>query len=170
MNVRKGLPDDAKAIATIHVRAWQSAYRGIIPSAFLEGLSISQREDAWRQHLISGETTIFVAEESGQVVGWAQLGRSRDTDADRSTGELYAIHVAPEHWRHGVGQHLWSKGVVHLRQSEYAEATLWVIRDNAGACAFYRANGFVADVGIQKTLRIAGSELVEIRLRHKIGG
>jgi ribosomal protein S18 acetylase RimI-like enzyme len=156
MNIRKALPEDARAIATIHVRAWQSAYRGIIPSAFLESLSISQREDAWRQQSLSRGTAILIAEQNGQALGWAQVGRSRDADADDSTGELYAIHVAPEHWRQGVGQQLWNEGAAHLRRSEYTDATLWVLRDNAGARAFYRANGFVADVGVEEDTSNSG--------------
>src|SRR5437763_1209075 len=170
MIIRTARLEDARAIAAIHVRAWQSAYRGIIPSAFLDDLSIDQRENVWRQQLVRGDTTILLAEENEQALGWAQVARSRDADAGSVTGELYAMHVAPEHWRHGVGQQLWREGTVHLRRSGFAEVTLWVLRDNAGACAFYRSNGFAVDVGIEKTLQLAGAELVEIRLRNRIGG
>lgn len=170
MHIRKAVPDDAHPIATIHVRAWQVAYRGIIPSSFLESLSISRRKDFWRQQLQRDEAATFVAEEHGQVLGWAQLGPSRDADAGRSTGELYAIYVAPEHWRQGVGQQLWNEGVVRLRHAAFADATLWVLQQNVSACAFYRAAGFVPDVGIEKTLQVAGSELVEIRLRYILNG
>lgn len=164
MNIRQASPDDAKAIATIHVRAWQTAYHGILPSSFLEGLSVSGREDFWRQQLQSSEAVTLLAEEHGHSLGWAQLGPSRDAETDRSTGELYAIYVAPEHWRQGVGQRLWTEGVVHLRRAAYADVTLWVLRENVGACAFYRANGFIPDVGIEKMLDVAGSKQVEIRL------
>lgn len=168
MHIRQAVPDDASSIATIHVRAWQAAYQGIMPSSFLEGLSVSRREEFWRQQLRSEEATTLIAEDRGQALGWAQLGASRDADAAHTTGELYAIHVAPEHWRHGVGQRLWNEGVVHLRRSAFADVTLWVLRENLGACAFYRANGFVLDVDVEKTFQIAGSELVEIRLRCAI--
>lgn len=170
MIVRIARLDDAREIAAIHVRAWQSAYRGIIPPAFLDALSVDQREGFWRQQLERGDTAIFVAEEDEQVLGWAQVGRSRDADAGSATGELYAIHVAPEHWRRGVGQQLWREGAVQLSRSGFAEVTLWVLRDNAGACAFYRSNGFAVDAGIEQTLRLPGAELVEIRLRSRTSG
>lgn len=68
------------------------------------------------------------------------------------------------HWRRGVGQHLWDEAEDQLRRSGFADVTLWVLQDNAGALAFYRSNGFVVD-GIEKTVEFSGTELVEIRLR-----
>ena len=47
MIVRRARLDDAKAIARIHVHAWQSAYQGIVPSAFLNSLRIDDREQIW---------------------------------------------------------------------------------------------------------------------------
>lgn len=152
------------------MRAWQSAYRGTVPSVFLDALSIDQREDFWRQELERGGTTTLLAEENEQALGWAHMGRSHDADADGVTGELYAIYVAPEHWRRGVGQRLWRECVANLNESGFADVTLWVLKDNAGACAFYRSNGFVVDAGVEKTLRLAGKDLIEIRLRHRIIG
>ena len=35
---------DARAIAELHVASWRAAYVGILPPAYLEGLSVEERE------------------------------------------------------------------------------------------------------------------------------
>ncbi len=169
MVVRPAVIDDAQAIAEIHVRSWQAAYRGLIPSAFLDALSIEQRTGAWRQRLEGDASGTLVAEEGGAVLGWASICASRDDDTRSSTGELWAIYVAPGQWRRGVGQRLWTDAEGGLRRAGYSEVTVWVLQDNAPAIAFYRTNGFVADAGIEKTASIGGAALVEIRLRKRLG-
>ena len=47
MQIRRPTVDDAPDIASIHVSAWQAAYRGIVPDAFLDALSVDQREARW---------------------------------------------------------------------------------------------------------------------------
>lgn len=44
--LRKATPADALAIATINVRAWQDAYRGLLPDSYLDGLSVPDRTPA----------------------------------------------------------------------------------------------------------------------------
>jgi ribosomal protein S18 acetylase RimI-like enzyme len=56
-----------------------------------------------------------------------------------------------------------------LRGSGFSVVTLWVLKENAEALAFYRSNGFVVD-GIEKAIEVGGTELVEIRLRKALGG
>jgi GNAT superfamily N-acetyltransferase len=167
MTIRHARPEDANAIATIHVRAWQTAYRGIVPGPYLSGLSIDQREQAWRQRLARGVATVLLAEESNQVLGWISAGTSRDVDAGAATGELYALYVAPEHWRHGVGRQLWDESAKRLHDAGFTEATLWVLRDNSRGRAFYGANGFADDSGIERTVRLGGVDLLEVRLRNR---
>lgn len=169
MTIRTARPEDANAIATIHVRAWQAAYQGIVPRVYLSGLSIDQREQAWRQRLERGVATVLLAEDEDRVVGWISAGTSRDVDAGAATGELYALYVAPEHWRHGVGRQLWDETARHLRDAGFTEATLWVLRDNGQARAFYGSNGFADDAGIEKSVRLGGVDLREVRLRSQIG-
>ena len=41
--------------------------------------------------------------ELGEVLGLVNTGPSRDADGLSSTIEIWAIYVAPEHWRRGVG-------------------------------------------------------------------
>ena len=169
MIVRYATPEDSRAIATIHVLSWQAAYQGIVPAQYLASLSVDQRERFWRQRLEQGAPGIWVTEEHGVVLGWINAGPSRDSDALSSTSELLAIYVDPKHWRRGVGQRLWDEVEDQLRRSGFSDAIVWVLQDNAGALAFYRSNGFVVD-GVEKTVELGGTELVEIRLRKELGG
>ena len=45
--LRDATPDDAHAIATVHVASWQVAYRGFMPDAVLDGLSVDDRARKW---------------------------------------------------------------------------------------------------------------------------
>jgi ribosomal protein S18 acetylase RimI-like enzyme len=168
MTIRNAQPGDARAIATIHVRAWQTAYRGIVPSSYLSDLSIDQREQAWRHRLERGGSTVLLAEEGDHILGWISAGRSRDVDAGPATGELYALYVTPEHWRRGVGRQLWHDSGRRLSDAGFTEATLWVMRDNAPARAFYGSHGFADDASIQKTVKLGGVDLLEVRMRSHI--
>ena len=157
-------------IATIHVLSWQAAYRSIVPAQFLGSLSIDQREGVWRRNLERGAVDTRVAEEDGEVLGWISAGASRDADAVSSTSELLAIYIDPRHWRTGVGQRLWDDMEEHMKRTGVSEVTLWVLKDNTGALAFYRSNGFVLDAGVEKTIELGGTDLIEIRLRKRLGG
>src|ERR1035438_8725843 len=106
MSIRLATLDDASAIATIHVEAWRAAYRGIVSDEFLDSLSIDGRESIWRQILLAGDAATWVAQESETVVGWISAAGSRDADASASTGEIWAVYVAPGRWRAGVGRWL----------------------------------------------------------------
>jgi ribosomal protein S18 acetylase RimI-like enzyme len=170
MTVRRARLEDARAIAAIHVRAWQEAYQGIVPSEWLGSLSVDQREVIWRQNIARGASETWVAEERGQVLGWISAARSRDSDALPTTGEVWAIYVAPTHWRQGVGQSLWCEAEGHLNASGFSEITLWVLKENARAIAFYESNALTIDPGSEKTITMGGAELLEIRFRKRLGG
>jgi len=43
VHVRKAKVEDASAIAFVHVRSWQVAYRGHMPDEFLNGLDVETR-------------------------------------------------------------------------------------------------------------------------------
>lgn len=71
----------------------------------------------------------------GEIVGFASAGPTRDQDAP-TQWELYSINVPAAHQGSGVASQLI---VAALAQRP---ATLWVIRGNARAGAFYRSHGF----------------------------
>lgn len=167
--LRRATADDVSAIATIHVRAWQAAYPGIVPDEFLRSLSIEDRMARWRTILEEAASTVFVAEAPEGVVGWISVGRSRDRDATPTTGELWAIYVAPGHWRHGAGQALWDGAKAHLAASGCSDVTVWVLEDNHPARRFYERMGFAGEPDQTRPIEIGGARLPEVRLRGSLG-
>ena len=56
VQVRRAVPEDAAPTVAVHVRAWQVAYRGLMPDQVLDGLSVAQRERTLRQALTGEES------------------------------------------------------------------------------------------------------------------
>ncbi len=136
MKLRAARPGDEAAIAEVHVRTWQAAYRGQIPDDFLDSLSIEERTGMWRQ-IIAESTTpgraCIVAEVGDRIVGFANLCPSRDDRAAPRTGELATIYLLEEHWNRGLGRALLDRAVAGLTEAGFATATLWVLDTNARA-------------------------------------
>ncbi|MGZ4353424.1 MAG: N-acetyltransferase family protein [Gaiellaceae bacterium] len=161
MAVRRATAEDADAIAAVHVRTWQGAYRDVFPPAELDAIVVEPRALAWRSHLAGGRVSAFVDEE---LTGFASVGPSRDEDG---VGELYAIYVLPERWGSGVARELMAAAEAELRGRGYAEATLWVLDDNPRARGFYEACGWTVD-GAAKTDVHLGVDVAEVRYRKAL--
>lgn len=151
---------DAKAIAEIHVVAWRAAYEGIFDADFLAGSSVRQREDFWRSEIQEMRSIIMVAEENGVVLGWVAGGSSRDEDG-QATSEVYAVNVAPEKWRSGIGRQLMAAIEERLASES---SPLWVLAQNSRALDFYMSIGYETD-GVQKSSQLGGKSISELRLR-----
>jgi ribosomal protein S18 acetylase RimI-like enzyme len=169
VRVRRAEPGDAAAIAAVHVRAWRAAYRGLLPEAVLDSLSVEARERAWEGLLRDGHLTL-VAEEGGEVAGFCTVvAPARDTDAPADAAELAALYVDPPRWRGGVGRELMAAAVREL-DARWAVLTVWVIAANAAAVAFYERFGFARD-GAERREPIASLGAAEapsqVRLRMR---
>ena len=145
--IRDATPEDARAIAEVHVASWRAAYRGLLPDDYLERLSVDEREVQRREHLDdpSGEWGTLVAEEDGHVVGFATYGPSRDEDAPPGTGEVPAIYLDPALVGTGIGRDLFAEATAGLRHAGYGRATLWVLEGNERARRFYEKAGWTWD-------------------------
>ena len=169
MTTRSATPDDALGIAIVHVAAWRAAYRGIVPDDFLDSLSLEQRSAAWRQILSAVPTEdVSVALATDTIVGWISAAASRDADSGRSTGEIWALYVAPAYWRIGIGRLLLAVAEHRLLAQGLTEITLWVLKSNHRAQEFYGSVGFISEPQSEKTIAWAGTELQEIRMRKRL--
>jgi ribosomal protein S18 acetylase RimI-like enzyme len=169
MNIRPATESDASAVASVHVHTWQSAYRGIVPEAYLNSLSIERRESVWRLALQKATSELWVAETDAQVVGWSSFGASRDEDARAHTGELEALYLLPQYWQTGIGRALWLVTRRRLVERGFSTATLWVLMANIRAIRFYAAAGFAPNPASEKEINIGGRALREIRYETDLG-
>ncbi len=169
ITVLPATPDDAFAVAWVHVASWQVAYRGLMPEAFLAGLSVERREASWRQSLArpAARSATLAARAGETVIGFASVGPSRDEGAGPEAGELYAIYVEPACWGVGAGRLLMDRALERLRAEGFRAATLWVLEENARAIGFYAKAGWAPD-GSRRTETMGGAELREIRLARDV--
>ena len=164
--IRPAAPSDVDAMATLHVRSWQSAYRGQMPDAHLDTLDASKRAVMWSKAIVQPTTLVLVAIADETLVGFCSLLPSRDVDATPAVGEIAAIYVEPTFWRSGFGSSLVEAVVESARARNFTELTLWVLTSNASARAFYEARGFKTD-GHTKTDERSGFPLHETRYRRQ---
>ncbi|MEK7557349.1 MAG: GNAT family N-acetyltransferase [Patescibacteria group bacterium] len=143
-DVREAGVSDAEAIASVHVRTWQFAYRGQLPEDFLSQLSVEERAKRWREMLVSPKpkTKVYVAEAVGTIVGFGSVGPSRDKDAEQSMGELYAVYIDAQNMGKGAGSALMQAGLEYLRSQGFKKAILWVLASNDKARKFYESKGW----------------------------
>ena len=169
MVIRRAEPSDGTSIGLVHVRTWQSAYRGLLPQPFLDGLDAHQRGDYWEHYLSEGTPPgeeVVVAEEEGTVVGFASVGPSRDEDAN-GEGEVWAIYLLADRWGQGIGKALMDAALDSLRQAGFTVATLWVLDTNERARRFYEAGAWVPD-GATKQDDRRGFPVTEVRYRREL--
>lgn len=147
LRIREAGPKDAEAIAGVHVRAWQAAYRGQLTDDYLDGLTVDERLEQHRRTLEEPrpDWRTWVAEDEGAVLGFAVTGPSEDADADERTGELYAIYLEPDRLGTGLGRGLFEHAIEDLRSRGFHTATLWVLETNELARRFYEVAGWKPD-------------------------
>jgi L-amino acid N-acyltransferase YncA len=163
---------DVRAVAEIHVAGWRWAYRGMVADELLDSLSVERREEGWRRGLArraAGEDfpRMWVADLEGRVIGFAAAGPTEDADAAEPTGEVYAIYLQPAVVGTGVGRALFAHTVADLRSLAFAQATLWVLEDNARTRRFYEIAGWRPD-GTTRTEDFHGFPLREVRYRIEL--
>lgn len=130
------------------MRSWKAAFPGLLPQGYLDALAPADRLEQWEHALASPGPwpSVLVADEDGELLGFAAAGPTRDDDADPATvGELYTLYVDPGAFGTGLGAALLEAAVGELIAGGFARATLWVLHSNARARRFYEAHGWAAD-------------------------
>ncbi|MBT5496349.1 MAG: GNAT family N-acetyltransferase [Alphaproteobacteria bacterium] len=139
MNVRRAVPDDAAAIARIHVDTWRDTYAGILPDRVLLNMSTTREGGGWSGSVLRGESVFVVQGSDDGIVGFGSCGpnRLRKLPCD---GEVYTLYVAPGNQGHGFGKALMTRMLGELAESGQRKALVWVLRENP-ARFFYQAMG-----------------------------
>jgi len=163
IQVRRARPEDAPAIGAIHRLAWQDAYPGILPEAYLAGLDERRIAAGYLRSMLArrgGEALFVAAASDGQPVGFASAAPARRDGI--AEGEIETLYLLPD-WRDlGLGRRLMRASAAHLQAIGCASAMLWVLSAN-GAGWFYRHLGGRL-VG-RETIRVGGEAVEQTAMR-----
>lgn len=144
VSIRPAREEDAKAIATVNLETWQSAYADIFPADKLASLfdSLDLRIERWVSILRGAErlSVAYVAEVNGKVVGFANAGEQVKAEYPQQA-EMFAIYILPEHHGKGIGRRLFTATAEKLQNIGLSSLLLWVLADNLSSRGFYERLG-----------------------------
>ena len=153
--------DDRLEVSRIYEESWKSAYRGIVPQAYLDGIAAG----LWAENLDQGGRQSLLLEESGRLIGTSCVSPSRWPDYP-DFGEVVALYLLPEYMGRGYGKALLAAAVETLAGRGYRDILLWVLEENRRARTFYEKHGFRFS-GTRMENDVGGKPLGELLyLRH----
>jgi RimJ/RimL family protein N-acetyltransferase len=155
------------AVARVHVRSWQAAYRKLMPDDYLDQLRPEDRAkkyDFGNLEPIRPQT--IVATESGDIRGFATTAPAQDSNMS-GYGELCALHVDPDHWGRGICVALVSAARTRLFDLGFRSAILWVLVGNVRAERFYLMDHWTPD-GVRRTDEVWGVKVNDVRYQRKL--
>jgi ribosomal protein S18 acetylase RimI-like enzyme len=157
MVIRFLSPDDSPSeISRIYEQSWKSAYRGIIPQAWLDSIPAGR----WADRITKPGMLTLVAEEDGQLIGTASVCRSRWEEYP-DHGEIVSIYFLPEYTGRGFGAPLLRRCTDELHARGFSAILLWVLEENTRARHFYEKNGFSCTAAFREDC-IGGKMLREL--------
>ncbi len=143
--IRPAKTSDAKAIARIHVETWQNTYAGVLPDAYLTGLTPSERLGMWQSILARHDHGLTMVVEDGEsgVIGFGNAGPVRREGLPEDSvwsGEIYTLYLLPDWHGQGIGRDLLHSLFNRLKRLRRDQVILWVLEANPTRF-FYEAMG-----------------------------
>ena len=139
--VRPAEAADAGEVAALHVEAWRETYRGILPDAMVDGLTMEEALASWQAALApaSDQMAFVGANANGRLVGIASGCRSNEPSAP-DAGVLDKLYIVKAGQGLGLGRRLLAAVAEALHAQGHAEMIVVVHADNPAA-QFYAAMG-----------------------------
>jgi ribosomal protein S18 acetylase RimI-like enzyme len=129
IRIRPARPDEALAVAAVHILADRETYQPIYGAHF-EQVELARSEQRWATALAAGDV-LLVAEEGEQILGFAHATPSW----------MSALYLLATHKRRGIGLALLVALCDALQARGVSEIGFKAVAGNAGAIAFYEAVG-----------------------------
>jgi len=160
ITLRRAHAEDAGAIARVRIDGWRNAYRGQMPQAYLDAMSVAASLPMWERVLAApnDRVTVYVAEREGAVAGFA-AGNRLDEPKHGFDAELTAIYLDLNVQRQGLGRRLVG-AVAADRIAQGATGLIsWVLASHAPGRRFCEALG--ADLVLEQPFEWDGIPLFE---------
>ena len=159
---------DAPAVGLVQAAVWRAAYGHFLPPEVVEQFDGPNFARVWRDSLNappSPRHVLLVGCAGEQVVGFAAVGPSLDTDATETSGEVLALGVHPDARRSGHGSRLLNAAVDTLRGKGFDSMSTWILAQDEAGRAFLTAAGLSPDSAYRdRVIDADGKVAREVRL------
>ncbi len=155
---------DAAAIASLHAKSWQDAYRSILDPNFLAGPIEADRLTLWSDRLADPAPSLIVQTARGsahQLIGFIAAFRDHDP---RWGSWVDNLHVAPEMRGQKIGERLLRSMAQNLAsQGTDNGLYLWVFEANQAGLRFYqRLGGKVVEHDTSRIPAASGKTILRV--------
>lgn len=158
ISFREAAVTDCMAVAKVHVQSWKESFRGLLPQAFLEKMSVEKRAKAFEKGFTAESYRMYVAEAQERgIVGFADFGEPRENIGYEA--ELYAIYLLPEFQRRSIGKKLFNLGAEYFARSGKNSMYLSALEVSPYRSFYEKTGGQI--VG-RKQVEIEGAEYEEL--------
>ncbi len=138
---RRASIHDAEAVARVHCESWRTTYPGLIPDHVIDAKSDPEkRTHGWRKSIATQPETLWLADQNGEVVGFADGGIAREPN-DGFSGQLFGIYLLKSAQRKGFGRALVGHVFDDLQAKGHTCARVEVLATNLPAIRFYQGLG-----------------------------
>ncbi len=109
---------------------------------------------------------ILVAEDEGQLVGWASLNRYSQRRAYDGVADL-SIYISREYRGKGLGSHLLSALEQVAKEKQFYKIVLFTFPNNIAGQRLYRKQGY-REVGIFEKQGILDGNMIDVMIMEKM--
>jgi ribosomal protein S18 acetylase RimI-like enzyme len=141
MIYRRPLPNEAEAMAALHVQCWREAYTAIVPSDVSATFDARKIIERWREHIGNSERFLMAAFDAEKPVAFINQGRPVEKIFEGMDGHIAAVYVAQSHYRQGIGRKLFSLAARDWISQGGQSIALGVLAENTRARSFYESLG-----------------------------
>ncbi len=141
--IRPALLADAGGTGSVHARSQHAKYRGIVSAAVLARITVAERTQWWTRALSSHDETWLdlVAEAEDEIVGFSCTGPTGlGAGSSIAAYDVYALYVAPDCERQGIGSRLLERTFDWLRARAILQVQVLCLAETS-AHQFYEALG-----------------------------
>lgn len=139
--IRSALPDDANAMALVHMSSWATVYAKFMDERIIRAFSAGESAERFRGFLQDDSCRSFVAITpiDGKIVGIATGGPVRRVPSV-CDAELYRLHVLPDFQGRRIGIRLMLRVASSLKEAGSSRMLVRVFSANP-ARSFYEHKG-----------------------------
>ena len=160
LRLRPATLADASLVAQMHVQSWVTAYRGILPDAFLDHELPAERAAHWAHRMTeieAGAGEVLIAEAGETPIGFVCVANPDDSGSVLVDN----LHALPGYKGAGAGSAMLRAAKAWARERGARQLHLYVLEANRAAIGFYESRGW--QLAGREDDHMGGIDLIALR-------